>query len=72
MANNNNELILYWFILRSMYHRAGLLSRSIHFFEGARSKFEQAYKSAPGLAEGLLLYALVRIGRKCNKIEDDF
>ena len=44
-----------------MYHRAGLLSRSIHFFEGARSKFEQAYKSAPGLAEGLLLYALVRI-----------
>ncbi|XP_019852329.1 PREDICTED: mitochondrial import receptor subunit TOM70-like [Amphimedon queenslandica] len=46
------------YCMGSMYHRAGLLSRSIHFFEGARSKFEQAYKSAPGLAEGLLLYAL--------------
>lgn len=46
---------------RSMYHRAGLLSRSVHFFEGARAKFEDAYRSAPGCAEGLLLYSLVSL-----------
>lgn len=47
--------------LAAAYHRMASMKQSMQLVETARSKFQDAFKKFPKFADGLILYALVRM-----------
>ena len=47
--------------LASSFHRLASVNQSMQLIEAARTKFQEALKKFPKFADGLILYALVRL-----------